>query len=66
MGIIRSICIKRMEESRMSWARFSRLNQAIEDLSPTASIVQVKRAWDLFDDKEALVSLLTLEYPMNN
>tara|TARA_R100000234_G_scaffold26505_1_gene15276 strand:+ start:147 stop:1676 length:1530 start_codon:yes stop_codon:yes gene_type:complete len=50
----------------LSWARFSRLNQAIEDLSPTASIVQVKRAWDLFDDKEALVSLLTLEYPMNN
>ena len=50
----------------MSWSRFSRLNQAIEDLSPTASIVQVKRAWDLFDDKEALVSLLTLEYPLNN
>ena len=50
----------------MSWSRFARLNQAIEDLSPTASIVQVKRAWELFDNKEALVSLLTLEYPMNN
>ena len=48
------------------WIRFARLNQAIEDLSPTASIVQVKRAWELFEDKEAIISLLTMEYPMNN
>jgi DNA ligase-1 len=50
----------------MTWIRFARLNEAIEDLAPTASIVQIKRAWDLFDNKEAIVSLLTLEYPMNN
>ena len=50
----------------MTWARFARLNEAIEGLTPTASIVQIKRAWDLFDDKDKFVSLLTKEYPKNN
>ena len=50
----------------MSWIRFARLNEAIEGLTPTASIVQIKRAWELFEDKDKLVSLLTMEYPMNN
>ena len=49
----------------MSWIRFARLNEAIEGLTPTGSIVQIKRAWDLFDDKEKVVSLLTLECPKN-
>ena len=50
----------------MSWIRFARLNEAIEGLAPTGSIVQIKRAWDLFEDKSKIVALLTQEYPMNN
>lgn len=50
----------------MSWIRFARLNQVIEELSPTASITQIKKAWDNFEDKVSLVSLLSDEYPMNN
>jgi DNA ligase-1 len=55
-----------MEASRMTWARFARLNEAIEGLTPTASIVQIKRAWELFEDKDKLVSLFSMEYPINN
>jgi len=50
----------------MSWLNFSRLNQAIEGLSPTAAIVQMKRSWDSFEDKEKVVRLLTDEYPINH
>ena len=50
----------------MSWINFCRLNQAIEGLSPTAAIVQMKRSWDSFENKELFVSLFTDEYPINN
>ena len=50
----------------MSWINFCRLNEAIEELSPTAAIVQMKRSWDSFEDKEKVVSLFTDEYPINH
>tara|TARA_R110000824_G_scaffold372145_2_gene562247 strand:+ start:9062 stop:10606 length:1545 start_codon:yes stop_codon:yes gene_type:complete len=50
----------------MSWINFCRINQAIEELTPTASISRIKNSWDTFDDKETLMSLFAMEYPMNN
>jgi len=50
----------------MSWIRFARLNEAIEGLTPTGAIVQIKRAWELFNDKDKITSLLTMEYPINH
>jgi DNA ligase-1 len=50
----------------MTWIAFARLNQAIEELSPTAAITQVRRSWDVFENKELVVSLFTKEYPGNN
>ncbi len=47
----------------MTWVRFARLNEAIEGLTPTASIVQINRAWELFEDKDKIVSLFSMEYP---
>ena len=66
VGIICTIYIKGMERDRMTWVRFARLNEAIEGLTPTASIVQINRAWELFEDKDKIVSLFSMEYPMNN
>ena len=42
----------------MTWIAFARLNQAIEELSPTAAITQVKRSWDVFENKGSKENLL--------
>ena len=51
--------IKKMYDNgdEMTWIRFARLNEAIEGLTPTASIVQIKRAWELFKDKDKLATM---------
>ena len=50
----------------MSWINFCRMNEAIEDLTPTASIGVIRRSWDDLPEKDLVASLLTLEYPQNN
>ena len=50
----------------MSWLNFCRMNEAIEHLTPTASIGVIRRSWDDLPEKDLVASLLTLEYPQNN
>ena len=50
----------------MSWINFCRMNEAIEELTPTGSIRVIRRSWDSLPEKDLVASLLTLEYPQNN
>ena len=50
----------------MSWINFCRMNEAIEDLTPTGSIGVIRRSWDDLPEKDLVASLLTMEYPQNN
>ena len=50
----------------MSWINFCRVNESIEDLTPTGSIGVIRRSWDDLPEKDLVASLLTLEYPMNH
>ena len=44
----------------MSWINFCRMNEAIEDLTPTGSIGVIRRSWDDLPEKDLVASLLTM------
>jgi len=46
--------------------RFARMNELIEDLSPTQSIRELVKNWNSFSDPVTLVKILSMEYPANN
>jgi DNA ligase-1 len=50
----------------MTLAKFARLNESLEFLTPTQSIVRIKNDWENFSDPITLTQILTLDYPMNN
>ena len=50
----------------MTLARFARLNESLEFLTPTQSISMIKKDWKNFSDPITLIKILSLDYPMNN
>jgi len=50
----------------MSWIKFCRLNEEIENVSQTESIRLIKDAWDSFNNKMFMIRIFCLEYPMSN
>jgi DNA ligase-1 len=50
----------------MTLAKFARLNESLEFLTPTQSIAMIKKDWKSFSDPLILTKILTLDYPMNN
>lgn len=49
----------------MSLAKFARLNETLEEMTPTQSINLLAKHWEEFDGI-ILTQILTLDYPMNN
>ena len=51
----------------MTWIRFCRLNEAIEEVPQTKAITLMKDAWDLFEGEQlGMIQVFCLEYPMAN
>ncbi len=50
----------------MSLAKFARLNQVMERQTPNKNIERLVYDWHGFSDKEILMQLLTLDYPVSN
>ena len=52
---------------KMTWNKFCRLNEAIEEVPQTQSIRLIKDAWDSFEGQElCMLEIFCLEYPMAN
>lgn len=52
---------------KMTWSNFCKLNEAIEDVSPTESIKLMKDAWDSFNGShQDMIRIFCLEYPSPN
>ena len=50
----------------MTLAKFARLNQVMERQTPNKNIERLVYDWHSFSDKEILIQLLTLDYPVSN
>jgi DNA ligase-1 len=50
----------------MTLARFSRMCEVIEELTPTLTVKSVSAALSSFDDKAKVIGILSREYPINN
>lgn len=50
----------------MTFARFARLNQTIEHLTPTSTIEVICKNWEHFDSPVELIRVLDLDYAGNN
>ena len=50
----------------MNWIEFARLNQAIEHTTPTKKISAIAKDWELIDDKESFIKILSLNLNVNN
>ena len=50
----------------MNWREFARLNQAIEHTTPTKKISAIVKDWELIEDKESFIKILSLNLNVNN
>ena len=50
----------------MTLARFARLCETIEEMTPTGAIAVLSKSWNEFEDKVILTKILNLDFEMNN